>query len=161
MATSERLNLSNKDSVEAWLISFEARARNQKRVDADATTSEPEKRELTDLFLEAVGTEALTTLKTLIAPLPLVDCKYKQFKEAIERHSTPLSAKEPTKYRGCVERLAACVEHLPVIGRAALVVRRHEPPAHGDEAGRPGRCHRGRLYDHCAGPPGAEVWHGA
>ena len=67
--------------MEAWLISFEVRTRIENRVDVEATASEPEKRELTDLFLEAVGTEALTTLKALIAPLPFVDCKYKQSKD--------------------------------------------------------------------------------
>ena len=51
--------------------------------------------------MEAAGTEALTTLKVLIAPLPLVDCKYKQFKEAIERHVRPkerLLLSERTKF---------------------------------------------------------------
>ena len=97
----ELLNLQDKEAAEAWMVGFEAKARIRKYKDTVATPTDASKMDLTDSFLESAGTEALTMLKVLVAPLSLNECTYKTFKEAIMRHLEPkrrLLISERTKF---------------------------------------------------------------
>ena len=67
------LDLQNAESVTAWILSFVAKCRAEKKKDKIKTDDTVQDLKVTNLFLSKCGQDAIIKLRSLISPRNLID----------------------------------------------------------------------------------------
>ena len=83
------LGLQNAESASAWIISFVAKCRAEKKEDKINTDGTVQELEVTNLFLSMCGKDAIIKLRSLMNPRNLIDTPYKDIKLAIQNYISP------------------------------------------------------------------------
>ena len=82
----QTLDLQNTESASAWIISFVAKCRAEKKEEKINTDVTVQDRQLTNLFLSMCEQDAIIKLRSLISPRSLIDTPYKDIRLAIQNY---------------------------------------------------------------------------
>ena len=82
----QMLNLQNAESAIAWILSFVAKCRAEKKEDKINTDGTVQDLQVTNLFLSMCGQDAITKLRSLMSPRNLIDTPYKDIRLAIQNY---------------------------------------------------------------------------
>ena len=83
------LELQNAESAAAWILSFVAKCRAEKKEDKINTDGTVQDLQITNLFLSMCGQDAIIKLRSLISPRYLIDTPYKDIRLAIQNYISP------------------------------------------------------------------------
>ena len=85
------LDLQNAESTTAWIMSFVAKCRAEKKADKvnNDGTVVVQDLQVTNLFLSMCGQEAIVKLRSLMSPRNLIDTPYKDIRLAIQNYISP------------------------------------------------------------------------
>ena len=83
------LDLQNAESATAWIMSFVAKCRAEKKEDKVNTDGTVQDLQVTNLFLSMCGQDAIIKLRSLISPRNLIDTPYKDIRLAIQNYISP------------------------------------------------------------------------
>ena len=85
------LDLQNAESTTAWIMSFVAKCRAEKKPDKVNNDGTVQDLQVTNLFLNMCGQDAIVKLRSLMSPRNLIDTPYKDIRLVIQNY---ISAKE-------------------------------------------------------------------
>ena len=83
------LDLQDAESATAWIMSFVAKCRGEKKEDKINTDGTVQDLQVTNLFLSMCGQDAITNLRSLMGPRNLIDTPYKDIRLAIQNYISP------------------------------------------------------------------------
>ena len=83
------LDLQNAESATAWIMSFVAKCRAEKKEDKVNTDGTVQDLQVTNLFLSMCGQDAIIKLRSLMSPRNLIDTPYKDIRLAIQNYISP------------------------------------------------------------------------
>ena len=83
------LDLQNAESATAWIMSFVAKCRAEKKEDKVNTDGTVQDLQVTNLFLSMCGQDAIIKLRSLMSPRNLIDNPYKDIRLAIQNYISP------------------------------------------------------------------------
>ena len=83
------LDIQNAESATAWIFSFVAKCRAEKKEDTINTDGTVQDLQITNLFLSMCGQDAIIKLRSLISPRNLIDTPYKDTRLAIQHYISP------------------------------------------------------------------------
>ena len=83
------LDLQNAESATAWIMSFVAKCRAEKKEDKFSTDGTVQDLQVTNLFLSMCGQDAIIKLRSLMSPRNLIDKPYKDIRLAIQNYISP------------------------------------------------------------------------
>ena len=83
------LNLQKAESASAWIMSFVAKCRDEKKEDKVNTDGTVQDLQVTNLFLSMCGQDAIIKLRSLMSPMNLIDTPYKDIRLAIQNYISP------------------------------------------------------------------------
>ena len=83
------LDLQNAESATAWIMSFVAKCRAEKKEDKVNTDGTVQDLKVTNLFLSMCGQDAIIKLRSLMSPRILIDTPYKDIRLAIQNYISP------------------------------------------------------------------------
>ena len=81
----QTLDLQNADSATAWIMSFVAKCRAQKKEDKINTDGTVQDLQITNLFLSMCEQDEISKLWSLISPRNLIDTPYKDIRLANQK----------------------------------------------------------------------------
>ena len=85
----QTLDLQNAESCTAWITSFVAKCRAEKKEDKVNNDGTIVDLQVTNLFLSICGQDALLKLRSLMSPEKLLDTLFKQIRLAIQNYISP------------------------------------------------------------------------
>ena len=85
----QTLDLQNAESCTAWIMSFVAKSRAEKKEDKVKTNGTILDLQVTNLFLSICGQDALLKLGSLMSPIKLLDTPFKEIRQAIQNCISP------------------------------------------------------------------------
>ena len=85
----QNLDLQNAESATAWILSFVAKCRAEKKEDKINTNDTVQELQVTNFFLSMWGQEAIIKIRSLISPRSLIDTPYKDIRLAIQNYISP------------------------------------------------------------------------
>ena len=90
-STTERqiLDLQNAETATAWIMSFVAKCRAEKKEDKVNTDGTVQDLQVTNLFLSMCAQDAIIKLRSLMSPRNLIDILYKDIRLAIQNYISP------------------------------------------------------------------------
>ena len=88
-ADRQFLDLQNAESAIAWIMSFVAKCRAQKKEDKVNTDGTVQDLQVTNLFLSLCGQDAIIKFRSLMNPRNLIDTPYKDIRLAIRNYISP------------------------------------------------------------------------
>ena len=80
------LDLQNAESATAWIMSFVAKCRAEKKEDKVNTDGTVQDLQVTNLFLSMCRQDAIIKLRSLMSPRNLIDTPYKDIRLAIQNY---------------------------------------------------------------------------
>ena len=83
------LDPQNAESATAWIMSFVAKCRAEKKKDKVKTDGTVQDLQLTNLFLNLRGQDAIIKFSSLLSPRNLIDTPYKEIRLAIQNYIFP------------------------------------------------------------------------
>ena len=83
------LDLQNAESATAWIMSFVAKCRAEKKEDKVNNDGTVQDLQVTNLFLIMCGQDAIIKLRSLMSPRNLIDTPYKDIRLAIQNYISP------------------------------------------------------------------------
>ena len=83
------LDLQNAESATAWIMSFVAKCRAEKKEDNVNNDGTVQDLQVTNLFLSMCGQDAIIKLRSLMSPRNLIDTPYKDIRLAIQNYISP------------------------------------------------------------------------
>ena len=83
------LDLQNAESATAWIMSFVAKCRAEKKEDKVNTDGTVQDLQVTNLFLSMCGQDAIIKLRSLMSPRNLIDTPHKDIRLAIQNYISP------------------------------------------------------------------------
>ena len=83
------LDLQNAESATAWIMSFVAKYRAEKKEDKINTDGTVLELQVTNLFLSMCGPDAIFKLRSLISSRNLTDTPYKDIRLTIQNYISP------------------------------------------------------------------------
>ena len=88
-ADRQTLDLQNAESVTAWIMSFVAKCRAEKKEHKVNNDGIVQELQVTNLFLSMCGQDAIIKLRSLMSPRNLIDTPYKDIRLAIQNYISP------------------------------------------------------------------------
>ena len=85
----QTLDLQNAESYTAWIMSFVAKCRAEKKEDKVNNDGTVVDLQVTNLFLSICGQDALLKLRSLMSPKKLLDTLFKEIRLAIQNYISP------------------------------------------------------------------------
>ena len=85
----QTLDLQNAESCTAWIMSFVAKCRAEKKEDKVNNDGTIVDLQVTNLFLSICGHDALLKLRSLMSPKKLLDTPFKEIRLAIQNYISP------------------------------------------------------------------------
>ena len=85
----QTLDLQNAESCTAWIMSFVAKCRAEKKEDKVNTGSTTVDLQVTILFLSICGQDAFPKLRSFMSPEKLLEFPFKEIREAIQNYIFP------------------------------------------------------------------------
>ena len=89
IADSQILDLQNAESATAWILSFVAKCRAEKKEDRINTDGTVQELQVTNFFLSLCGQHAVNKLRSLTGSKNLTDTPYKDIRLAILKYVSP------------------------------------------------------------------------
>ena len=86
---SSNFDLQNAESATAWILSFVAKCRAEKKKDKINTNDTVQDLQVTNLFLCMCGQDAIIKFRSLISPRNLIETPYKDIRLAIQNDIFP------------------------------------------------------------------------
>ena len=83
------LDLQNAESATAWITSFVAKCRAEKKEDKVNNDGTVQELQVTNLFLSTCGQDAIIKLRSLMSPRNLIDTPYKDNRLAMQNYISP------------------------------------------------------------------------
>ena len=83
------LDLQNTESATAWIMSFVAKCRAEKKEDKINTNGTVQDLQVTNIFLSMCGQDASFKLRSLMSPRNLIDTPFKDIRLAIQNYISP------------------------------------------------------------------------
>ena len=82
-------DLQNAESASAWIMSFVAKCRAEKKEDKVNTDGTVQDLQVTNFFLSMCGQDAIIKLRSLMSPRNLIGTPYKDIRLAIQIYISP------------------------------------------------------------------------
>ena len=90
LATNRQiLDLQNAESATAWIMSFVAKCRAEKKEDKVNNDGTVQDLQVTNLFISVCGQDAIIKLRSLMSPRNLIDTPYKEIRLMIPIYNSP------------------------------------------------------------------------
>ena len=83
------LDLQNAESATAWIMSFVAKCRAEKKEDKINTDGTVQYLQVANLFLSMYGQDSINKLRSLISPRNLLDTPHKDIRLATQNYISP------------------------------------------------------------------------
>ena len=93
----QTFDLQNAESSTAWIMSFVAKCRAEKKEDKVNTDVTIVDLQVTNLFLSICGQDALLKLRSLMRPKKSLDTPFKEIRQAIQNYIFPKERVEPAE----------------------------------------------------------------
>ena len=100
------LDLQNVESATAWIMSFVAKCRAERKEDRVNTDATAQELQVTNLFLSMCGQDAIIKLRSLMSPKIFIDTPYKDIRLAIQNYVSPkerVVTAERAKFRSVIQ----------------------------------------------------------
>ena len=104
----QTLDLQNAETCTAWIMSFVAKCRAEKKEDKVNNDGTIVDLQVTNLFLSICSQGALLTLWSLMSPKKLLDTPFKEIRQAIQNYISPkerIETAERAKFLSVVQGL--------------------------------------------------------
>ena len=85
----QTLDLQNAKSCTAWIMSFVAKCRAEKKEDKANTNGTIVDLQVKNLFLTICGQDAILKLRSLMSPKKMLDTLFKEIRQAIQNYISP------------------------------------------------------------------------
>ena len=85
----QTLDLQNAESCTAWIMSFVAKCRAEKKEDKVNTDGTIVDLQVTNLFLSICGQDTLLKLRSLMSPTKLLETPFKEIRRSIQNYISP------------------------------------------------------------------------